>query len=1259
MTAKLLLISTNVKDMNIITTSLEPDVKYIVISPDETIASVRGKINSLGLTQLTRVGLMFDNTKARAPFIEYSDQELTEINARKANTVGITKEETYTYFTSPTHTYNQATSKSTGVIEVIEPENDTITDVIPDSATEETYDITVSIPNSDYRHTDMYMKYNFITPDTNGSFKFFSDGLIALLSEIKSSQSITFTNLDIISCNISNHSQFNQFSQYGITVNYSENIIGGNNWILSSSNTNLINLYFNENITDYTYKLGGVAPTFNGTCYEILNQDNLYWLMTYATNVGAAPNLSSTFCITADIDMTSYAFSSESIGKNTAPDDRFTGILQGNNKTITINNVVATYSGFFKFLGTVGPSVARVENLNLIYKQNTYTLNGINDFLYFGFLIGIQENGICTNCNVSFNTIGAINVTLNNDTPGDFVTSFGGLIGIMRISDSVCTGCSLTVTVPMTVKVGGQRGTFVGGAVGQINMSGSVLTPMSGVFQTTVSYNSLTLSAAKLGNPISTSENNIYIAGFIGFCVNNSTSEYIYVNNNTFNCQNLIMDNNITGSIPQNISLFIAGFCANVIVTIFNNNICQIGQCTITPTATAAQLISGVFGQVFSTVSVGGLITQVLNMNVNIGPIIITAGTLLSAVNITVQFAGFCSSLLGNTKINNIILNIQSIKCTTTPLLPITTFSSCIFGGFFGQSAGSIPTLFEISSINYNIQTIELITNILNQNITFGGVLGNIPIIINTCINNIFNINSISIIRNTPLPPGSLTGSTVTIGSFAGIYRGNLDTTTVNIGTMNINIDTCTSMNVGGVIGLYSIGTQNSLIQNSSFNITNLNILTTTLNYNNNKVVYMGGLIGDLPALANTTRRSILNSTLNIENFIFNSRRTLALPASNTVYFLGGLIGRSYTSGTISPTPPASTFNPVDINNVIANIGSLLFNIEQIEGPFLSSAIIGSCTNPILNMSNCSINYNSFRILASNRSAFSIASLFGGISGDSTNISVAPNNVGRGTFTTNTINMNSLFIQLAPQTSFIIIGLLACNPSGSLFQAQNNTINIGSNSYLEGNSAVGGKYIGLLLPFTSTTNYNLNVVTNNTVILQSSITMTGFGSFVANFFGVINFASPGGAVTNLTNKVYIKNINYPLIFNTLPLPNIIPTVSVVVDGINYILFPEPNTIKTITGYSVTYSQTRLIFFFEEIVPQPVITCCTANVCDANPQTANFDSSNAIQSQAGQQLVSAVDDLYAGAAAGKMKPCVQPIFKTYGQMMEWKQRQNRR
>lgn len=73
----------------------------------------------------------------------------------------------------------------------------------------------------------------------------------------------------------------------------------------------------------------------------------------------------------------------------------------------------------------------------------------------------------------------------------------------------------------------------------------------------------------------------------------------------------------------------------------------------------------------------------------------------------------------------------------------------------------------------------------------------------------------------------------------------------------------------------------------------------------------------------------------------------------------------------------------------------------------------------------------------------------------------------------------------------------------------------------------------------------------------------------------------------------------------------------------------------------------------------IAPCCIDNIVAPNANTANFDTSSIVSVKDGKQLVSAVSNFYTGAASGVMRPNAQPIFKSYQQMMSWKQAQNRR
>lgn len=76
-------------------------------------------------------------------------------------------------------------------------------------------------------------------------------------------------------------------------------------------------------------------------------------------------------------------------------------------------------------------------------------------------------------------------------------------------------------------------------------------------------------------------------------------------------------------------------------------------------------------------------------------------------------------------------------------------------------------------------------------------------------------------------------------------------------------------------------------------------------------------------------------------------------------------------------------------------------------------------------------------------------------------------------------------------------------------------------------------------------------------------------------------------------------------------------------------------------------------------PSSIPPCCVSNVCDLNPPTSNYNNRNVVVNQGGAVLVTAVEQFYQAAASRQIRPNAPPLFKTYDQMMDWKQRMNRR
>jgi hypothetical protein len=65
-------------------------------------------------------------------------------------------------------------------------------------------------------------------------------------------------------------------------------------------------------------------------------------------------------------------------------------------------------------------------------------------------------------------------------------------------------------------------------------------------------------------------------------------------------------------------------------------------------------------------------------------------------------------------------------------------------------------------------------------------------------------------------------------------------------------------------------------------------------------------------------------------------------------------------------------------------------------------------------------------------------------------------------------------------------------------------------------------------------------------------------------------------------------------------------------------------------------------------------CCEPNVCNANPQTSNYDSDVIADKKSGKALNNSVENFYAGVANGQGRGRAPPLFKSYLQYMNYLQ-----
>ena len=163
----------------------------------------------------------------------------------------------------------------------------------------------------------------------------------------------------------------------------------------------------------------------------ISTANDLYTLLMTSTS-----NLSRTVIQTTHIDMT--GLTSESIARNVGltPYD-FSGTYDGQGYTITIGNVVSTYTGLFDSVAANGI----VRNVNVIY-SNTINLSSVT---VFGGLVGSLNVSTISNCSVRINGSLTLGLTAN---------SYAGILCGSMNQESSITNSSVTITSTISINGG-------------------------------------------------------------------------------------------------------------------------------------------------------------------------------------------------------------------------------------------------------------------------------------------------------------------------------------------------------------------------------------------------------------------------------------------------------------------------------------------------------------------------------------------------------------------------------------------------------------------------------------------------------------------------------------------------------------------------------------------------------------------------------------------------------------------------------------
>ena len=194
----------------------------------------------------------------------------------------------------------------------------------------------------------------------------------------------------------------------------------------------------------------------------------------------------------------------------------------------------------------------------------------------------------------------------------------------------------------------------------------------------------------------------------------------------------------------------------------------------------------------------------------------------------------------------------------------------------------------------------------------------------------------------------------------------------------------------------------------------------------------------------------------------------------------------------------------------------------------------------------------------------------------------------------------------------------------------------------------GSSPFSLIAPSSNSTGAFSYTSSNPSVatISGSTVTIVGAGSTI--------ITATQDATSNYSNGT----ITALFIVNPAPVPPVAPVAPVApvppapVAPVAPVPEPSPSQAPSLAPTLVP-----VLNQVQVIAPIAILEAVTS--VDNNAQNSTYSGEYIAITRSGTTLVKAVSDFYASAAAGLARPNAPPIFKTYQQMMDYKQRQARR
>jgi hypothetical protein len=995
-----------------------------------------------------------------------------------------------------------------------------------------------------------------------------------------------------------------------------------------------------------SYGLGGAIPSrigcFIGQVYNSTVQPSISSPITNINNItGSAKNIT---IYNATNNNSSFSFD---IGGMFG---RMTGMLNVKDCTLTTMN---DYTVNFACIAGSGASVTPLN------------YGGISSFIFLGAIptsiipvLTSEDYRIFQNCNLNIGRNTTITIIQNsnpvNTSPNE--SNIGGMFGkgnsgtitvssVPAIYPLIIRGCNATYggdftieytnTVPSTTNATVNNGVFLGGYMGQTRAcnvlncittfgSNNNIHTMSITADVTVAYNSY--MSVGIGQITNAENGAAIIPSLISGCTVKVNGNVTLVNNNNINP-------------ASGVTIARQAWNGGLVGRINNASTCTASTLTITGTydssaksSADSATIGGLAGDIISTAALGP--STLSSCQGTIGG----ACTLNSNINVARRgLVGGMAGLLAasSTLDTNTITYNGSLTMTSTNSSGGIRFLGGLVGLSFDSGNVSSKIITNNSIIVNGAASISLGSTVDN---IAGGLFGRLADG-TTCSGCSGTFNTLAITST-----GTGAGNKIIAGLCGNVLNSaTTATATITLTTITVASTTQVISNVNVAGNTTYTGVLFGYVQDAATNAgTSASICTGTFNgrvtlHSNNSgagAVYMGGIV------AYNLRSQISSMTLNLLNGVEMDNISIT-----NLWCYAGLIAG--TSG------PATTSNIAEIIDSTVNVtGTALIDTNSTSSASIAGGLGGLIDsrfeNNTINGNNCVFTINS--------SATVDGAWAGGLIGSVTNSALQSYNV-----INNTLNAGSLNINVSSATASFVAGMIGRVQNTGITQkitVSNNSVLVGNTSSLTNVLTNPTVYVALL--FASVDTVTLappTVITNNTFLTGNMITITASNAsptiYINDLVAFYNASIP--TVSN--NAAYICKIDPYTLLNFQSYPST-DANGLTIYSTNYPITSEyivPAVYKIDILPAITVIITCIIP--PPAIPSVPVNCCTANICDKNPQVANYDNEVIVNRKGGQALIANVNEIYASQRTNTARIRVTPVFSSYQQYMTYLQSKN--